>query len=186
MSKIIFILVLGLVLIVSSSFVVVWKFTGDSMHGMATGEAIENGELQGLELSINVPEKYQRVQAGEMLQFEVELKNIEKVGRHDIQLDYYIKKNEITITHRRELKAVETQASFLSSIKVPEETLPGIYNIEVEINEEESSIATFYVQSSDIGQIRTYLIILIISIFIIGGIIAWELHRLVGKKSKRR
>lgn len=185
-SKIIFILVLGLIFAVLLLFVIVWEFTGDSIHGIVTGEAIEKGELEGLELSVIVPEKYQRVQAGEMLQFEVELKNIKKAGRHDIQLDYYIKKNEIIITHRRELKAVETQASFLSSIKVPEETLPGIYNIEVKINEEESAIATFYVKSSDIGQIRTYLIILITLIFVIGGVIVWELHRLTGKTIKKR
>jgi len=174
-----------LILVALLLLVVVWKFTGDAVDGLVTGEAIENGDLEGLELSVMVPEKYQRVQAGEMLQFQVALKNIQKAGRHDIQLDYFVKKNEIMITNRRELKAVETQASFLSSIKIPEETLPGIYNIEVQINEEESAIATFYVKSSDVGQIRTYLIILIVAIIAVGAFISWELHRLVKKGIKR-
>ncbi len=138
--------------------------------------------IEGLEASVVVPEKYQRVQAGEMLQFQIVLKNIEIAGRQDIQLDYYIKKNEITINHRRELKAVETQASFLSSIKVPEETLPGIYNIEVDINEQKTALATFYVTSNEVGQIRTYLIFLIIAILVVGGMIAWELHKLTRKR----
>lgn len=181
-SKIIFILVFGLVFVALFSFIVFWNFTGDSIHAIVTGEAIEEGELEGLELSVIVPEKYQRVQAGEMLQFQISIKNIQKAGRHDIQLDYYIKKNEITITHRRELKAVETQASFLASIKAPEETLPGIYNIEVKINEEENSIATFYVKSSEVGQIRMYLIILIVAIILVGGMISWQLHKLAKKK----
>ncbi len=185
MSKINYILIGSIILTMLFYCGLVWSLTEESISGTATGKAVNSGELEGLELSVVVPEKYQRVQAGEMLQFEVKLKNIQKTGRHDIQLDYYIKKNDIIITHRRELKAVETQASFLSSIKVPEETLPGIYNIEVEINEKESSLATFYVKSSDIGQIRTYLIILIITIIIIGALISWELHRLVKKGLKR-
>lgn len=186
MAKIIFILVWGVVIISLLSFAILWKLTGDSISGLATtGEVINTGELEGLELSVIVPEKYQNVQAGEMLQFQVSLKNIQTSGRHDIQLDYYVKKNDIIITSRRELKAVETQASFLSSIKIPEETLPGIYNIEIQINEEENSIATFYVKSSDLGQIRTYLIILIVAIIVVGGLISWELHRLVKKGIKR-
>ncbi len=182
MAKAINILVVGIVVISLLSFTAIWKITGKSISGTVTGNAIESGDLQGLELSVFVPEKYQNVQAGEMLQFQISLKNIQKLGRHDIQLDYYIKKNEITISNRRELKAVETQASFLASIKVPEETLPGIYNIEVQINEEESAIATFYVKSSDIGQIRTYLIVLIIAILVVGGLISWQLNKLTKKR----
>jgi len=182
------ILLLGIVVVALLSFTVVWqlasepKITAEVISGAVTGKAIQSGDLEGLEISVFVPEKYQRVQAGEMLQFQTSIKNIARSGRHDIQLDYYIKKNEITITNRRELKAVETQASFLASIKVPEETLPGIYNIEVQINEEESALATFYVKSSDVGQIRTYLIVLIIAIVLVGGMISWQLHRLTKKR----
>ena len=182
------VLILGIIVVGLLSFTAIWQLgiepeiTGEAISGFVTGKTIEAGELEGLELSVFVPEKYQNVQAGEMLQFQISLKNIEKAGRHDIQLDYYIKKNEITISHRRELKAVETQASFLASIKVPEETLPGIYNINVEINEEESAIATFYVKSSEVGQIRMYLIILIVAIVLVGGMISWQLHRLTKRK----
>jgi len=182
MSKIIYILIGSIILIALLFCGLIWKFNGGFIHGMVVEAAVEDGEFKGFELSVVVPEKYQRVQAGEMLKFEVELKSIQIAGRQDIQLDYYIKKNEIIVTHRRELKAVETQASFLSSIKVPEETLSGVYNIEVKINEEKNSIATFYVTSSDIGQIKIYLLILITTIFVIGGLIVWELHRFTKKR----
>ena len=175
------ILIIGMIVVAFLSFGVVWKMTGEVISGKVTGDVIKSGDLSGLEVSVFVPEKYQRVQAGEMLQFQTSIKNIARSGRHDIQLDYFIKKNEITISNRRELKAVETQASFLASIKVPEETLPGIYNIEVQINEEESALATFYVKSSDVGQIRTYLIILIIAIVLVGGMISWQLRKLTKK-----
>jgi len=134
------------------------------------------------EVSLTIPDKYQKVQAGEMLQFQIAVKNIEESGRHDIRLDYYIKKGSIILNSRRELKAVETQASFLSSIKVPEETPNGQYNIEVIINEEERTYATFDVKSSEMAQIKMYLIVLIIVIIIIGGLISWELHMIVKKK----
>lgn len=183
MARAIHVLVFGIVVIALLSFVMVWQQTIDRTP--ITGHVIQSGDLEGLEASVFVPEKYQRVQAGEMLQFQTSIKNIARSGRHDVQLDYYIKKNEIVITHSRELKAVETQASFLASIKVPEETLPGIYEIEVQINEEESALATFYVTSSDIGQIQTYLIVLIIAIIIVGVMIFWELHQLVGRLKKR-
>lgn len=152
-------------------------------YNQITGRVTSEGNsLSGLELSVTVPEKYQKVQAGEMLQFQIELKNIKKAGRHDIQLDYYIKKNDIVITHRRELKAVETQASFLSSIKVPEETLQGLYDIEIAINEETTSIDAFYVIGSEIVQIKTYLLLILIAIFSVGSMITWELHQLAKKK----
>jgi len=175
------ILILGIILFGILSFSLAWKIMEAPISGKVISGEVTSEELQGLELGIFVPEKYQRVQAGENLQFQVSITNIQEAGRHDIQLDYYIKKNEILIMHRRELKAVETQASFFSSIPVPDDTLPGIYNIEVSINEEESAIATFYVKSSDIGQIKIYLIILIMAILVIGGIISWQLYRLSKK-----
>lgn len=140
--------------------------------------------ISAFELSVIIPDKYQKVQAGETLQFQIAIKNIEEAGRHDIQLDYQLKKGDIILNSRRELKAVETQASFLSSIKVPEETPSGIYEIEVIINEKEEASTNFNVKSSEMAQIKIYLIILIIAIVIVGGLISWELHRLAGKRGR--
>ncbi len=141
--------------------------------------------ISAFELSVTIPDKYQEIQAGETLQFQIAIKNIEKAGRHDIQLDYQLKKGSIILNSRRELKAVETQASFLSSIKVPEETPSGIYTIEVIVNEKEEVSTNFNVKSSEMAQIKIYLVILIGAIVIVGGLISWELHRLAGKKGKR-
>jgi len=138
--------------------------------------------VSALEVSLSIPDKYQKVQAGERLFFEVQLKNIENAGRHDISLDYILKKNDVIITSRRELKAVETQASFLASIKVPEETISGIYDIEVKINDEFVSQSSFFVKSSELAQVKIYLLLLTITIIIIGILIFWELHKL----NKRR
>lgn len=136
------------------------------------------------ELSVTIPDKYQEIQAGETLQFQIAIKNIEEAGRHDIRLDYQLKKGNIILNSRRELKAVETQASFLSSIKIPEETPSGIYTIEVIVNEKEEVSTNFKVKSSEMAQIKIYIIILIIAILIVGGLISWELHKL--NKRRRR
>jgi hypothetical protein len=171
-----------LVLIVITVFVLINLPSFLNSHRITGRATSETNSLHGLELSVTVPEKYQRVQAGEMLQFQIELKNIQKAGRHDIQLDYYVKKNDIVIAHRRELKAVETQASFLSSIKVPEEVLQGLYDIEIVINEKIGALDTFYVRSSETIQIKAYLILILIAILSVGGVIIWELHKFVKKK----
>ncbi len=138
--------------------------------------------ISAFELSVTIPDKYQKIQAGETLQFQIAIKNIEKAGRHDIQLDYQLKKGNIVLNSRRELKAVETQASFLSSIKVPEETPSGIYTIEVIVNEKEEVSTNFNVKSSEMAQIKMYLVILIIAIVVVGGLIFWELRRLARRR----
>jgi len=140
--------------------------------------------ISAFELSVTIPDKYQEIRAGETLQFQIAIKNIEKAGRHDIKLDYQLKKGSIILNSRRELKAVETQASFLSSIKVPEETPAGVYTIEVIVNEKEEVSTNFNVKSSEMAQIKIYLIILIGAIVIVGGFISWELHRLASKRRR--
>ncbi len=140
--------------------------------------------ISAFELSVNIPDKYQEIQAGETLQFQITIKNIEEAGRHDIQLDYQLKKGSIILNSRRELKAIETQASFLSSIKIPKETPSGIYTIEVIVNEKEEVSTNFNVKSSEMAQIKIYLMILIIAILIVGGLISWELHRLAGRRRR--
>ncbi|MCH7850093.1 MAG: hypothetical protein IH845_00435 [Nanoarchaeota archaeon] len=162
------------------------KFDGSitlrNLEGRAIYEvSVTQVENFGLELAVEVPEKYQSVKPGETLRFQITIKNLERAGRYDIQLDYYIKKNDIILVNRREIKAIETQASFLSSIKIPENILPGIYSIVVEIDEERKAIATFYIKSSEINQIKIYLAILIIAILVVGGLISFELHRLGSK-----
>jgi hypothetical protein len=140
--------------------------------------------MSAFELSVLIPDKYQEIQAGEILQFQIAIKNVEKIGRHDIRLDYQLKKGDLILNSRRELKAIETQASFLSSIKIPEETPSGIYTIEVIVNEEEEISATFNVKSSEIAQIKMYLIVLIAAVLLVGVMITWQLHRLGSKKRR--
>ena len=143
----------------------------------------EGEDYSGLELSVVVPGKYKDVSPGDTLQFQIVLKNLDKSGRYDIHLDYYIKKNDVILENRREVKAIETQASFLSSIEVPDTILPGRYNIVVGIDGEKEAIDTFYIKSSELNQIKIYLIILTVAILIVGVLISFELRKL-GKRKR--
>lgn len=134
--------------------------------------------VQALDVSITIPDKYQTVTAGDTLNFQIQIENIAEAGRKDISLEYYIKKGDIIINYKKEIKAVETQASFLSTIQVPEETLPGVYDLVVNINSNKTATSMFRVKSSEIGQIRNYLILLTAAVFIVGILITWELHKL--------
>lgn len=133
---------------------------------------------KSLDISVSIPEKYQEIIAGDTLNFQIQLENPLQAGREDIILEYSIKKNDILVNYKKELKAIETQASFLSTIQVPEETLPGIYDLVVEVNSNNSATSLFHVKSSEIGQIKTYLIILISAIIVIGVLISFELYKL--------
>jgi hypothetical protein len=84
--------------------------------------------------TINIPEKYSEVIAGEKVYFETEIKWPENDGRKDLKIEYSIKnQNGEEIAYLKVLKAIETQASFMDSISIPESTKPGIYKIYLNI-----------------------------------------------------
>ena len=128
--------------------------------------------ISAIYISVSVPEKYTHVIAGEEFYFTFEVKDPKNFGRHDILLEYEIKKGDKTIAGKTETKAIETQASFLESIPIPEDAPSGVYSIVVTIDKE-SGDAVFYVKK----QINYFLII--IAIIIIGFFLTLlELYRI--------
>ncbi len=107
-----------------------------------------------IELKIGILEKSHEVQPGEKVYFKVELKDKENLGRHDVSLEYEIKRGNDVIIFSKELKAIETQASFLQSMEIPENVQEGQYSIAVTVNDKESSSASFYVKKSKDKQIN--------------------------------
>ncbi len=143
--------------------------------------------VSALEVSVSILDKYKTIKPGEDLQFQVYLKNIEFAGRHDISLDYIISKDNKQIVKSRELKAVETQASFLSRMTVPSNAEPGTYTLSVVINNKESSLSSFTVENSDstntLNSLKYYIMILCFVILFVGIMISWELHKVYSVKS---
>lgn len=138
-----------------------------------------------LSATINIPEKYVNVNAGERIYFEIQVKYPENPQRKDLRLTYEIFNiyGEL-ISEAKVLKAIETQASFVDFLIIPDNAESGLYKINVKIkdyqllNEEVSS--TFNVHKGNIEELKIYFFILLASIFFIGFLVILNLRR--GKK----
>lgn len=92
--------------------------------------------VSALTVSVHVPEKYQDVQGGDRLYFELTLRYPENPTRVDLKLEYQVvDSNGELVTQAKGLKAVETQASFLEFIVLPEEMSLGQHTIVIDIKD---------------------------------------------------
>ena len=129
-----------------------------------------------LSVNIHVPEKYTDVSPGERFYFEISVKYPENPERKDLRLEYEITDRDGgLIAQTKTLKAVETQASFIDFIVIPENTKSGLYFISVkildydELSEEVSS--SFNVVGNKVNQLKLYFIILLSAVLIIGAFV---------------
>ena len=142
---------------------------------------IAPSQVHALSVTITVPEKYAEVNAGDRAYFSIELKYPENQTRKDLKLEYQIRKDGELIAESKVLKAVETQASFIDYIVIPDSAKSGLYTVSVKIadyeklNEEIS--ATFKVVEKT-NQFQMYFYIILAAIAILGTIISFEIHSL--------
>lgn len=133
-----------------------------------------------LSISIHVPEKYTDVQAGERFYFELDVKYPENQTRKDLRLSYEITQADEIIAQAKFLKAIETQASFMDFIVIPESAKSGIATISVGISDytdlDESVSTTFFIVDNDSDQIRIYFFILLGAIILVGGLVLFEFY----------
>lgn len=138
--------------------------------------------VSALSVSVHVPEKYTEVEAGERFYFEIEIKYPENYQREDLILNYEIldMKGEV-ITQSKVLKAVETQASFIDFIVIPENAKNGLYTIKVKIGDyeylSEEIEASFQIVNKT-NQLKVYFYILVGLIISVGIVISWEVHKI--------
>jgi len=136
------------------------------------------GFVSSLSVDVHVPEKYTEVPAGERFYFEMSLKYPENPVRKDLRLEYNIIHDGEVVLQSKDLKAVETQASFLDFLVIPEGFEPGLYLLRVsvldyeDLNEEIE--ASFYVVSGDSLQLRTYFYVLLGAIIFLGFIFVFR------------
>jgi len=129
-----------------------------------------------LSIVVNVPEKYTDVIAGERFYFEIEIKYPENPSRKDLRLNYEIltQDGEI-IAQSKVLKAVETQASFMDFIVIPESADSGLHIIKVKISDyeilSEEVEASFQVIPGGGGQIKMYFFILLGAVIVVAGLV---------------
>lgn len=137
-----------------------------------------------LSVQVHIPEKYTDVKAGERLYFELEIRYPENPTRKDLRLEYEIVKDDEVIAKSKFLKAVETQASFMDYVVIPESAKEGLHEIRVQVKDyeklSEEVSASFRVINKD-NELKIYFYIIIGLIIVLGIVISWEIHKL--KKS---
>jgi len=136
---------------------------------------------------INIPEKYSEVHAGEKVYFETEVKWPENTGRKDLRIEYTIKdKDNQIIAYIKVLKAIETQASFMDSISIPESVKVGTYAVYLNVNDykqlEQEVSASFSIVEKPAEQYRFYFFILLGVVGFIAIVVVIELFILIKRK----
>jgi len=137
--------------------------------------------------TINIPEKYSQVSAGEKVYFETEVKWPENIGRKDLRIEYSIKDGAgQEVAYLKVLKAIETQASFMDSISIPESIKAGTYKIFLtirdykELNQEIAVSFKIVEKSGDL--FNFYLPIILGIVGLIAIVVVIELFILIRKK----
>ena len=138
--------------------------------------------VHALSIAVHVPEKYTDVRAGERFYFEIGIRYPENPLRKDLRLNYEILKDDELIAQSKLLKAIETQASFMDFIVIPESAEEGLHIINVKISDyadlSEEVSASFHVISDGSNQIRKYFFVLLGAIVSVGALVGFEIHRL--------
>jgi hypothetical protein len=139
--------------------------------------AILPGSVSAMSIAVGIPEKYSEIRAGEKVYFETEVKWPENAGRKDLRIEYSVKnKDGKEVAYLKVLKAIETQASFMDAISIPESVPPGMYKISAKLSDytnlNQEVAASFNVAKSG-NNTQTYLFIIIgllsvVAIFVIG------------------
>jgi uncharacterized membrane protein len=137
--------------------------------------------------TINIPEKYSQVSAGEKVYFETEVKWPENTGRKDLRIEYSIKDNSgQEVAYLKVLKAIETQASFMDSISIPESTNAGTYKIFLTISDYKELNQEIAVSFKIVGKsgnlFNFYLSIILGIVGLIAVVVVIELFILIRKK----
>ena len=137
--------------------------------------------------TINIPEKYSQVSAGERIYFETEVKWPENTERKDLRIEYSIKDNSAQeIAYLKVLKAIETQALFMDSISIPESTKVGTYKIFLTISDykelNQEIAVSFKIVKKPGDLFNFYLPIILGVVGLIAIVVVIELFILINKK----
>ena len=126
--------------------------------------------VSALSATVHVPEKYNEVNAGDRFYFELAIRYPENPTRVDLRLEYeVVDDGGEVVTQAKALKAVETQASFLDFVVLPEKMDYGKYNINVYVKDygdlSEKVGSSFYVTKNRVDMLFTYIYLLALAVF---------------------
>ena len=88
-----------------------------------------------LNVALKVPEKYAKVQQGQDLVVELGIMNLAAEKRVDVVVDYSIEDaGGKQILSEQETVAVETKASFVKTLRIPQDMKSGKYTVSADVN----------------------------------------------------
>lgn len=140
-----------------------------------------------LNIAARIGDQYTEVSGGDRLYFEVDIKYPENPRRKDLRIEYQILEEGEMIASEKVLRAVETQASFLDYIVVPQSATKGIKELNVIIEDyetlhEEVSATFRVIKGKDQVEIYFFVLlgaILLVMILVIFQIIANKRRRVL-------
>ena len=132
--------------------------------------------VSALSVSVHVPEKYTSVVAGERFYFEIDIKYPENPSRKDLRLEYEILTEDgDLISQAKTLKAIETQASFIDFIVIPESAKGGLHFINVNVRDYEKLSeevgSSFHVRGAGIDDLKLYFMLIFGAIVLVGVLV---------------
>ncbi|MCK4997089.1 hypothetical protein KAS08_02190 [Candidatus Pacearchaeota archaeon] len=137
--------------------------------------------VYAISITANIPEKYQEVYPGERLYFEIAVKYPENPTRVDLRLNYIIEKDGEVVTRSKALKAVETQASFLDYIIIPEGSPSSFHDLKIEVRDygdlEEDVSTGFKLAEKGLDRIAKYFFITIGGMVFLGILVMVDIFR---------
>ncbi len=124
----------------SSIFLVLLFYSSLALAQVSEQDIIKNSLF---DIQLAIPNDFKIINPGEELLASVKLVNLGSAGRIDVFLDYWIADSEQNIIlQTKETVAVETQAGFVRTFVIPENTKSGQYSLYAKITYADGKEAT--------------------------------------------
>lgn len=139
-------------------------------------------------ISARIGDNYTEVIGGDRLYFEVDIKYPENPHRKDLRLEYRIIDNGEVIASEKVLRAIETQASFLDYIVIPQSASGGMKELNIIIADYEALhqevSASFKVLKGE-NQLEMYFFILLGAIILVAALVIIQIISMKNGESNK-
>ena len=127
-----------------------------------------------MDVKVEIPDRFLHVKGGENIVASLLLYNLGRTNRIDAVIDYQIRNSEDVIVYtEQETIAVETQTSFLKTLKIPKSLPPGSYNLYVRATygEQVASASAWFVVTPAAGGLLPIVFLSLVGLMIVFVII---------------
>ena len=145
------------------------------------------GFASALSITASVPSQYQNVQPGSSVYVQTSVQWPENTERVDLTVRYSVEDDRGNeIAYLQALHAIETQASFLDSVVIPQGTKSGLYkvyeNISATGNFSQTVASSFTVGNSSQGTFQVYIFLMLGVVLLIAFLVLIELFAVLKKR----